>query len=78
MERPPWLNSSVHLYNTAAAWGDLLTSHRSFSRRSERMSSVMIVVYLAYLQLCRYMNGCGGNGAVACQDARLRAHPRCH
>jgi hypothetical protein len=57
VERPSWLNSSVHLYNTFAAWGDLLTSHRSFSRRAERMSSAMVFVYVCYIQLCRHMNG---------------------
>jgi hypothetical protein len=57
VERPPWLNVSVHLYNTAAAWGDLLTSHRSFSRTSERLSSVLVLLYVCYIQLCRHMNG---------------------
>ncbi|GBF96807.1 hypothetical protein Rsub_09663 [Raphidocelis subcapitata] len=55
--RPPWLNSSVHACNTVVAWADLLTSARSFSRRSERMSSVVVLAYVCYLQLCRQMNG---------------------
>lgn len=57
VDRPPWLNSSVHLYNSAAAWADLLTSHRTFSRSSERLSSVLVFAYLCYIQLCRHMNG---------------------
>ena len=56
-ERPPWLNASVHLYNAAAAWGDLLTAHRTFSARSERVSSALVFAYVCYIQLCRHMNG---------------------
>ncbi|KAI8463301.1 MAG: FAR-17a/AIG1-like protein-domain-containing protein [Monoraphidium minutum] len=56
-ERPPWLNASVHLYNSLAVWADLLTSHRSFSASSERLSSVLTATYICYLQLCRQMNG---------------------
>jgi hypothetical protein len=45
--RPPWLDVSVHAVNTVVAWADLLTSkQRSFSRRSERLSSCLILVYL--------------------------------
>jgi hypothetical protein len=57
VERPYWLNSSVHLYNTFAAWGDLLTAHRSFSQRSERMSTAITLAYLCYMLLCKHMNG---------------------
>lgn len=56
--RPPWLDVSVHALNTAVAWADLLTSkQRSFSRRSERLSSVLVGAYLAYILVCRHMNG---------------------
>lgn len=57
VERPPWLNVSVHLYNTVVVWADLLTSHRTFSRTSERMSSGLVLAYTCYLQLCCHMNG---------------------
>lgn len=56
--RPPWLDVSVHAFNTMVAWADLITSdRRTFSRTSERLSSVLVVVYLGYLMLCRHMNG---------------------
>jgi hypothetical protein len=56
--RPPWLDVSVHAFNTMVAWADLITSdRRSFSRTSERLSSVLVMVYLSYLMLCRHMNG---------------------
>lgn len=58
VNRPPWLDVSVHAFNTMVAWADLITSdRRTFSRTSERLSSVLVVVYLCYLMLCRYMNG---------------------
>jgi FAR-17a/AIG1-like protein len=56
--RPPWLDVSVHAFNTLVAWADLLYSEpRSFSAASERLSCVLVTVYLAYLMLCRSMNG---------------------
>ena len=56
--RPPWLDVSVHAFNTMVAWADLITSdRRSFSRTSERLSSVLVMGYLSYLMLCRHMNG---------------------
>jgi hypothetical protein len=56
--RPPWLDVSVHAFNTMVAWADLITSdRRTFSRTSERLSSVLVVTYLSYLMLCRHMNG---------------------
>jgi len=56
--RPPWLDVSVHAFNTMVAWADLITSdRRTFSRTSERLSSVLVMVYLSYLMLCRHMNG---------------------
>ncbi|KAF8058861.1 hypothetical protein HT031_005429 [Scenedesmus sp. PABB004] len=56
--RPPWLDVSVHGLNTLVAWADLITSdRRSFSRTSERLSTVLVAAYLAYLLLCRQMNG---------------------
>jgi len=55
--RPFWLHPSVHTLNIVAAWVDLLTSHRTFSRTAERLSSVLVLIYLSYIQLCRYMNG---------------------
>lgn len=56
--RPPWLDVSVHAFNTMVAWADLITSdRRTFSRASERLSSVLVLVYLSYLMLCRHMNG---------------------
>jgi hypothetical protein len=58
VQRPPWLDVSVHAFNTLTAWADLITSdRRNFSRTSERLSSVLVVVYLSYLMLCRHMNG---------------------
>uniref|UniRef100_A0A383VU37 Uncharacterized protein n=1 Tax=Tetradesmus obliquus TaxID=3088 RepID=A0A383VU37_TETOB len=58
VQRPPWLDVSVHAFNTLTAWADLISSdRRSFSRTSERLSSVLVVVYLSYLMLCRHMNG---------------------
>jgi hypothetical protein len=58
IQRPPWLNSSVHALNTVAAWVDLLVSaRRTFSRRSERLSSCLVLLYLSYILLCRHMNG---------------------
>lgn len=56
--RPPWLDVSVHAFNTMVAWADLITSdRRTFSRTSERLSTVLVMVYLSYLMLCRHMNG---------------------
>jgi len=56
--RPPWLDVSVHAFNTMVAWADLITSdRRTFSKTSERLSSVLVMVYLGYLMLCRHMNG---------------------
>jgi hypothetical protein len=58
VQRPPWLDVSVHAFNTLTAWADLISSdRRTFSRTSERLSSVLVVVYLSYLMLCRHMNG---------------------
>lgn len=58
VQRPPWLDVSVHAFNTLVAWADLLTSdRRSFSRRSERLSTLLVGAYLGYLMLCRRMNG---------------------
>eukprot|EP00878_Enallax_costatus_P012817 GHUV01013384.1.p1 GENE.GHUV01013384.1~~GHUV01013384.1.p1 ORF type:complete len:309 (+),score=54.59 GHUV01013384.1:308-1234(+) len=58
VQRPPWLDVSVHAFNTMVAWADLISSdRRTFSRTSERLSSVLVMVYLSYLMLCRYMNG---------------------
>lgn len=56
--RPPWLDVSVHAFNTLVAWADLISSdRRTFSRRSERLSCVLVATYLGYLMLCRHMNG---------------------
>lgn len=58
IQRPPWLDVSVHSFNTIVAWGDLLSSNRrTFSRASEQMSSVLVFIYLCYIMLCRHMNG---------------------
>lgn len=58
VQRPPWLDVSVHAFNTMVAWADLITSdRRTFSQTSERLSSVLVTVYLFYLMLCRHMNG---------------------
>lgn len=58
VQRPPWLDVSVHAFNTMVAWADLISSdRRTFSRTSERLSCVLVMVYLAYLMLCRHMNG---------------------
>lgn len=57
VERPPWLNVTVHLFNTLVAWADMVTAHRSFSRSSERLSSVLVFMYICYIQLCKQMNG---------------------
>jgi hypothetical protein len=58
VSRPPWLDVSVHAFNTLVAWADLITSdRRSFSRTSERLSTLLVGAYLGYLMLCRHMNG---------------------
>eukprot|EP00879_Flechtneria_rotunda_P001321 GHRR01001471.1.p1 GENE.GHRR01001471.1~~GHRR01001471.1.p1 ORF type:complete len:276 (+),score=55.94 GHRR01001471.1:235-1062(+) len=58
VQRPPWLDVSVHAFNTLVAWADLITSdRRTFSRTSERLSSVLVLFYLSYLMLCHHMNG---------------------
>lgn len=58
VQRPPWLDVSVHAFNTMVAWADLITSdRRTFSKTSEQLSCVLVTVYLFYLMLCRYMNG---------------------
>jgi hypothetical protein len=58
IQRPPWLDLSVHAFNTLVAWVDLLNSnHRTFSKTSERLSSVLVMVYLCYILVCRHMNG---------------------
>jgi hypothetical protein len=58
VQRPPWLDVSVHAFNTLVAWADLMTSERrTFSRTSERLSTVLVAAYLGYLMLCRHMNG---------------------
>lgn len=78
VERPHWLNASVHLYNTAAAWGDLVTSRRTFSKSSEKLSSVLVFGYLCYIQLCRHMNGCVyvmSTGVCGCACGRRPARP---
>lgn len=58
IQRPPWLDLSVHAFNTLVAWADLLTSsQRTFSKTSERLSMGLVAVYLHYILLCRHMNG---------------------
>jgi hypothetical protein len=58
VQRPPWLDVTVHAFNTMVAWADLISSdRRTFSRTSERLSCVLVMMYLAYLMLCRHMNG---------------------
>lgn len=56
--RPPWLGFAVHIFNSLVAWGDLLLAHpRSFSRRSSRLSTGVVVTYLAWILLCSHVSG---------------------
>lgn len=58
IERPPWLDVSVHLANTAVAWVDLLiVEQRSFCGRSRHLAAMLAVVYCAWLLLVRQING---------------------
>lgn len=58
VERPPWLGFAVHVMNTIFAWSDLLVaSPRSFSKRSGRCSTIIILVYCTWILVCREMNG---------------------
>jgi hypothetical protein len=52
--RPPWLGRSVHVFNAAAAWADLLVSHpRSFSPRAASLSHASAGAYAAWLLVVR-------------------------
>ncbi|KIZ00392.1 hypothetical protein MNEG_7569, partial [Monoraphidium neglectum] len=56
--RPWWLCPSMHKLNLVVAWADLLLSdRRSFTARSELISKLLVITYLAYINLCRYVNG---------------------
>jgi hypothetical protein len=70
IERPVWLDVSVHLANTAVAWVDLLiVEQRSFCGRSRHLAAMLAVVYCAWLLLVRQINGKvrkpGGHAALA-------------
>jgi hypothetical protein len=61
IDRPPWLDASVHRLNVAAAWLDVavLTPRggRSFSRSGERASALLASLYCALLLAARLLNG---------------------
>lgn len=61
IDRPPWLDASVHRLNAAAAWFDvaLLTPRggRSFSRSGERLSALLVALYCSVLAASRFLNG---------------------
>lgn len=56
-ERPWWLGASTHKLNAVAAWADMISSRRTFSQSSRRLSTLLVSFYLFYMQLCRQMNG---------------------
>ena len=58
IERPPWLGFAVHMSNSLTAWMDLLLArHRSFSKRSSRLSLVLVGTYTTWILVCSYFNG---------------------
>jgi hypothetical protein len=61
IDRPPWLDASVHRLNTAAAWLDvaLITPRggRSFSRSGEKLSACLVALYCLVLLSARLLNG---------------------
>jgi hypothetical protein len=61
IDRPPWLDASVHRLNAAAAWFDvaLLTPRggRSFSASGEMLSRRLVALYCAMLAASRALNG---------------------
>lgn len=59
IQRPWWLEPSVHILNSVAAWGDLLTAPggRRFSSRAQRLSVALVIGYMAYITAARRFNG---------------------
>lgn len=56
--RPPWLGFAVHVSNSITAWLDLfLAKQRSFSKRSSRLSLVLIAVYTLWILISSHFNG---------------------
>ena len=49
---------SVHLVNSIVAWLDIiLARRRSFSKRSQWLSIVLVLFYLHWILLCSHING---------------------
>jgi hypothetical protein len=61
IERPPWLDASVHRLNAAAAWMDIALlaprGGRSFSASGERLSQVLVAFYCSLLAASKALNG---------------------
>lgn len=58
IQRPPWLDVSVHKLNTVVVWLDLLLAPpKAFSKRAERLSVALVLVYTAWILTCRFFNG---------------------
>jgi hypothetical protein len=61
LDRPPWLDASVHRLNSLAVWVDvaLLSERgaRSFSRSGERLSIFLVALYCAVLASSKWLNG---------------------
>lgn len=58
VDRPRWLGMSVHLFNTATVWLDLLLAYpRTFSKRSQHLSLSLVLAYVVWILVCSHFNG---------------------
>jgi hypothetical protein len=57
-ERPAWLSLSVHVFNAALVWADLIIAQpRTFSARSQKLSGVVVGSYCCWLFVQKLVRG---------------------